>query len=41
MKNKKYVDLLKDYFNTKEFEQSIKGLNKKENQYYIKNYQFF
>ena len=41
MKNKKYVDLLKDYFNSKEFEQSIIGLNKKENQHYIKNYQFF
>jgi len=31
----KYIDLLKAYFNSEEFEQSIYELYKKENQNYI------
>ena len=37
----KYIDLLKAYFNSEEFEQSIYELYKKENQNYINQYIFF
>jgi hypothetical protein len=37
----KYIDLLKAYFNSEEFEQSIYELYKKENQNYINKYIFF
>ena len=37
----KYIDLLKAYFNSEEFEQSIYELYKKGNQNYINQYIFF
>ena len=37
----KYIDLLRGYFNSEEFEQSIHELYKKENQNYINQYIFF
>ena len=37
----KYIDLLRVYFNSEEFEQSIHELYKKENQNYINQYIFF
>ena len=37
----KYIDLLRVYFNSEEFEQSIYELYKKENQNYINQYIFF
>ena len=41
MKNTKYVDLLSDVFNSKEFEKSFQDLSKKEEKYYIKLYKYF
>jgi hypothetical protein len=41
IKSMKYIDLLKAYFNSEEFEQSMDELNKKENQNYINKYIFF
>ena len=37
----KYIDLLRAYFNSEEFEQSIYKLYKKGNQNYINQYIFF
>ena len=41
IKNMKYIDLLKAYFNSKEFEQNIEELSKKETTAYIKSYKYF
>lgn len=42
IKNTKYVDLLRDFLDSNEFEQSIKALRqKKEDQNYINAYKFF
>ena len=41
IKNTKYVDLLSDVFNSKEFEKSFQDLSKKEEKYYIKLYKYF
>ena len=38
IKNMKYIDLLKTYFNSKEFEQNIEKLSKKETNAYINAY---
>ena len=41
IKNMKYIDLLKAYFNSKEFEQNIEELSKKETTAYTKSYKYF
>ena len=41
IKSMKYIDLLKAYFNSDEFAQTISELYKKENKNYINQYIFF
>ena len=41
IKNTKYVDLLKEYFVSKEFEQFVSELSKTEDEEYIKAYKYF
>ena len=41
LKNMKYVDLLRDYFKSKEYEKSCEDLSKREDKNYIKLYKFF
>ena len=41
IKNTKYIDLLKDFFNSKEFEQSILDISKKEDKDYLESYIYF
>jgi hypothetical protein len=41
IKSMKYIDLLRAYFNSEEFEQSLDEVIKKENQNYINKYIFF
>ena len=41
IKNMKYMDLIKAYFNSNEFEQIIEELSKKEENGYIKAYKYF
>ena len=41
IKSMKYIDLLRAYFNSEEFEQSLEEVIKKENQNYINKYIFF
>ena len=41
IKNTKYIDLLKDFFNSKEFEQSILDISKKEDKNYLESYIYF
>ena len=41
IKSMKYIDLLRAYFNSEEFEQSLDEIIKKENQNYINKYIFF
>ena len=41
IKNMKYIDLLEAYFNSKEFEESIEKLEKKETKNYINDYIYY
>lgn len=41
IKSMKYIDLLRAYFNSEEFDQSLEEVIKKENQNYINKYIFF
>ena len=41
IKSMKYIDLLRAYFNSEEFDQSLDEVIKKENQNYINKYIFF
>ena len=41
IKNSKYIDLLKDFLNSKEFEQSILDISKKEDKDYLESYIYF
>ena len=41
IKNMKYIDLLKAFFNSKKFANSVNELRQKEDKYYINNYLFF